>query len=80
VRIPAVLAVLLIKAYQRTLARLMPARCRFVPSCSVYAVEAIEAHGLIRGGSAAAWRLMRCGPWTAGGFDPIHAHRGTSHG
>jgi uncharacterized protein len=79
VRIPALVAVLLIRGYQRTIARLMPPRCRFVPSCSQYTVEAIEANGLFRGVAAGTWRLMRCGPWTAGGFDPVHvrgAHRG----
>jgi uncharacterized protein len=79
VRLPAVIAVLVIRGYQKTIARLMSPRCRFVPSCSEYTVEAIEANGLIRGVVAGTWRLMRCGPWTAGGFDPVHArgaHRG----
>jgi putative membrane protein insertion efficiency factor len=80
VQIPAMIAVLLIRAYQKTLARLMQPRCRFVPSCSEYTAEAIEANGLIRGVAAGTWRLMRCGPWTAGGFDPIHVHRGAGRG
>jgi putative membrane protein insertion efficiency factor len=79
-RIPAMIAVLLIRAYQKTLARLMQPRCRFVPSCSEYTAEAIEANGLIRGVAAGAWRLIRCGPWTAGGFDPVHVHRGADNG
>jgi uncharacterized protein len=75
IRLPATLAVLVIRAYQKTIAPLMRPRCRFVPTCSEYAVEAIEANGLIRGTAVATWRLVRCGPWTAGGFDPVHLHR-----
>jgi putative membrane protein insertion efficiency factor len=75
VRAPALLAVGLIRLYQVSLGRLLPARCRFHPSCSAYAIEAIDARGLIRGGGAALWRLARCGPWTAGGLDPVGAPR-----
>jgi len=80
VRMPAMFAVLMIRAYQQTFARLMQPRCRFVPSCSEYTAEAIDANGLIRGVAAGAWRLLRCGPWTAGGFDPVHVHRGAHSG
>jgi putative membrane protein insertion efficiency factor len=65
------MAVLMIRAYQLSLGRLLPQRCRFHPTCSQYAVEAITERGLLRGGAAAAWRLVRCGPWTAGGIDPV---------
>jgi putative membrane protein insertion efficiency factor len=71
VRIPARLAILLIRFYQLTLGRLVGDRCRFHPTCSRYAVEAIETYGLVAGGARAGWRLMRCGPWTAGGIDPV---------
>lgn len=80
IRLPALLVIALIRAYQMTIARLITPRCRFVPSCSQYTAEAIRANGLLRGGLAGAWRVLRCGPWTAGGFDPIHAHRGASRG
>lgn len=76
IRLPAMLAVLLIRAYQKTIARLLRPSCRFYPSCSQYTAESIEEFGLIRGVIAGTWRLMRCGPWTAGGFDPVHVRQG----
>lgn len=45
--------------------------CRFKPTCSEYAIAALEKHGLIRGGLLAAWRVLRCNPWNKGGWDPI---------
>jgi uncharacterized protein len=71
VRLPARLVVLLIHLYQLTLGRMLGDRCRFHPTCSRYAEEAIETKGLIVGGARAVWRVMRCGPWTAGGIDPV---------
>lgn len=73
-RIPSLLVIGFIRLYQRTIARMLPPRCRFHPSCSEYAAQALGELGLIRGGSAALWRLARCGPWTAGGLDPVKAH------
>lgn len=70
-RSPARVAILLMRLYQGTLGRVLAPRCRFHPTCSEYAVQAIEMHGLLRGGLRAAWRLLRCGPWTAGGMDPV---------
>jgi putative membrane protein insertion efficiency factor len=70
-RAPGRAVILLIRLYQRTVGRLVSPRCRFHPSCSEYAVQAIELHGLVRGAPRAAWRLLRCGPWTAGGIDPV---------
>lgn len=62
----------LISLYQRTLAKALPPdTCRFYPSCSHYGYEAIEKYGLLKGGGMAAWRIMRCNPWNAGGFDPV---------
>ena len=58
-----------IRLYRRTLSPLMPARCKYHPSCSAYAVEAIRRHGVLRGGVLAAWRLLRCNPWSHGGVD-----------
>lgn len=46
-------------------------QCRFYPTCSVYAVEALEKHGVIRGGALVMWRIVRCNPWNKGGFDPV---------
>lgn len=62
----------LIRGYQHTLARALPPdTCRFYPTCSHYGYEAIEKYGLIKGGSMAVWRVMRCNPWNKGGFDPV---------
>jgi putative membrane protein insertion efficiency factor len=68
------LAALFVRGYQLTLGKYLPSRCRFYPSCSEYAVEAFRTNGLLVGGFQTAWRLLRCGPWTAGGFDPVHEH------
>ena len=70
-RLPALLVVALIRGYQRTLAKALPPRCRFHPTCSEYAAQAITSNGLIRGGLAAIWRLARCAPWSKGGLDPV---------
>lgn len=71
VRLPSLLLIGLIRLYQVSLARMLPQRCRFHPSCSEYAVQSLREHGLIRGGAAAGWRLVRCGPWSRGGIDPV---------
>ncbi|MFA5890612.1 MAG: membrane protein insertion efficiency factor YidD [Actinomycetota bacterium] len=62
---------MVVRAYQVTFGRLLMPRCRFVPSCSEYAVEALRANGLVIGVAQTAWRLLRCAPWTDGGFDPV---------
>ncbi|MFN0059054.1 MAG: membrane protein insertion efficiency factor YidD [Planctomycetota bacterium] len=64
-------ALLSIRGYQRFLRPLLPPLCRFQPTCSCYAAEAVEAHGLLRGGFIAARRLVRCQPFSRGGYDPI---------
>jgi uncharacterized protein len=63
--------VLLIRLYQRFVSPLRPPTCRFYPSCSAYAVTALERFGPLRGGWLAARRLGRCHPWTPGGVDPV---------
>ncbi|MBN1173919.1 MAG: membrane protein insertion efficiency factor YidD [Micromonosporaceae bacterium] len=60
-----------IVAYRRWISPALPARCRFYPSCSTYALEAIMVHGPIRGIGLAIWRLLRCHPFHPGGFDPV---------
>ena len=60
-----------IRAYQRRISPSRPRRCRYEPTCSAYAVEAIERHGAARGFLLAAWRLLRCNPFSHGGFDPV---------
>ena len=61
----------LIRGYRRALSPLLGPRCRFYPSCSHYAIEAIERHGAARGGWLAARRITRCHPLNEGGFDPV---------
>ena len=59
-----------VRGYQLLLRPLLPAACRFQPSCSEYAREALSRHGVIRGGWLALRRLARCHPWNPGGYDP----------
>jgi len=61
----------MVRVYQATLGPLLGGGCRFHPSCSEYAVEAIERHGAARGGRLAARRLLRCHPFGGGGYDPV---------
>lgn len=67
-----------IVAYQRTLSPLLGTRCRYTPTCSQYAREAIEEYGLIKGGSLALLRMMRCNILFEGGYDPPVRRSGTS--
>ena len=60
-----------IVAYRRYVSPALPARCRFYPSCSAYALEAVAKHGAFRGAGLAIWRLLRCHPFHPGGFDPV---------
>jgi hypothetical protein len=60
-----------IHAYQRRISPAFPRRCRYEPSCSSYAAESIARFGVIRGVLLAAWRLLRCNPFSHGGFDPV---------
>ncbi len=61
----------LIRGYQLALSPLLPQSCRFHPTCSDYALEALRRHGAIRGGWLATRRLCRCNPWHPGGYDPV---------
>jgi putative membrane protein insertion efficiency factor len=67
----AQLALGLIKLYQNTVSKVLPSVCRFQPTCSQYAVEAIKKYGFARGSWMAAKRIMRCNPFTEGGYDPV---------
>ena len=60
-----------IRLYQLTLAYFFVGACRYEPSCSAYAMEAVERHGALRGTVLAAWRILRCNPFSHGGFDPV---------
>jgi len=61
----------LVRAYRYFVSPLLPQACRFFPSCSSYTEQALQDYGALRGGWLAARRLCRCGPWHAGGFDPV---------
>lgn len=65
------LAVVPIKMYRRFVSPMLPPSCRYWPSCSEYAMQAIQKHGLFKGGLLGAWRVIRCNPWSKGGIDPV---------
>jgi putative membrane protein insertion efficiency factor len=69
---------LAIQGYRLAISPMLGTNCRFSPSCSAYAIEAIERHGAMRGSWLAARRVMRCHPWGGSGYDPVPADR-TSH-
>jgi uncharacterized protein len=64
-----------IVAYQRLVSPALPRRCKYEPTCSRYAAEAIRRYGILRGLVLAGWRLLRCNPWSYGGYDPVEAQR-----
>ena len=71
------LAVWLIRTYKQWLSPMLPPSCLYVPTCSEFAIEAIERYGVVRGGLKAAWRILRCHPFVNGGYDPVckvHQH------
>jgi len=63
--------VLLARLYQLTLSPLIGRQCRFVPSCSEYFIQAVQAKGALRGALMGAWRILRCNPFCRGGYDPV---------
>jgi putative membrane protein insertion efficiency factor len=67
------LALVPVRAYQRVISPAFPRRCKYHPTCSAYAVQAIESFGILRGAVLAAWRLLRCNPLSRGGYDPVSA-------
>ncbi len=68
---PTRLVLRLIRLYQQTISQVTPPSCRFIPSCSEYGYQAIEKHGLLRGGWLTVKRLVRCNPFNPGGYDPV---------
>ena len=69
--VPQAIALATLRAYKAVISPLVPPACRFHPTCSAYALEAIERHGLMRGGLLAAKRLLRCHPFSPGGIDLV---------
>jgi len=69
------LVVLPIRAYQQVISPALPRRCKYEPTCSAYAAQAVQEFGILRGLVLAAWRLLRCNPFSHGGFDPVSAQR-----
>ncbi len=79
-RLLRVVATAPIVVYQRVISPAIPRRCKYEPTCSRYAVEAIREYGILRGAVLAGWRLLRCNPWSYGGYDPVEAQHVFSHG
>ena len=69
--LPRRVVVGLLRLYQRVVSPLYGPTCRFYPSCSQYALVAVERHGVLRGAALASWRLLRCNPWNPGGVDDV---------
>lgn len=69
--VPRTVLILLVRTYQIVLSPLLPASCRYYPSCSTYAIEALDRHGALRGGWLTLRRLARCNPFRPGGYDPV---------
>jgi len=69
------LAVGLVRLYRVTLGLLFAGRCKYHPSCSQYAIDALEEYGVVRGSVLSLWRLLRCNPWSHGGVDHVHDQR-----
>ena len=74
-RVLRAVAVAPIVVYQRVISPAIPQRCKYAPTCSRYAVDAIRQYGILRGLVLAGWRLLRCNPWSLGGYDPVEAQR-----
>jgi putative membrane protein insertion efficiency factor len=64
-----------IRGYQKLISPMLGAHCKYYPSCSTYAVQAIGRFGILRGLVLAGWRLLRCNPWSRGGYDPVEEQR-----
>ena len=62
-----------VRGYQRFISPALPRRCKYHPSCSAYAVQAVETFGILRGVVLAVWRVLRCNPFSHGGYDPVSA-------
>ena len=70
-KLPEMCLIALFRGYQYLVSPLFPPACRFVPSCSQYAIEAVTKYGALRGTLLALWRIVRCHPFSRGGYDPV---------
>ena len=61
----------LVRFYRKNISPLSAPKCRFSPTCSAYALEALEVHGALKGSALAIWRILRCNPFSRGGYDPV---------
>ena len=61
----------MIRFYRRCISPATPANCKYIPTCSQYGLEAIERFGALKGGFLTVWRILRCNPWSRGGYDPV---------
>ena len=61
----------LIKFYRKFISPLFPPKCKYYPTCSTYALEAVRRYGAVRGTALSVWRILRCNPWSLGGIDPV---------
>jgi putative membrane protein insertion efficiency factor len=74
-RVSRAIAVAPIVLYRTVVSPAIPRRCKYEPTCSLYALEAVRRYGILRGLVLAGWRLLRCNPWSHGGYDPVEAQR-----
>ena len=74
-RIVRGVAIAPIVVYRKVISPALPRRCKYEPTCSHYAIDAIGAYGILRGVVLAAWRVLRCNPWSDGGYDPVQSQR-----
>ncbi len=74
-RLPRLLLIVLVRGYRLLLSPWVGQSCRFTPTCSVYAIQALRSHGALVGTGLAAWRILRCNPWCRGGCDEVPDNR-----
>ncbi len=74
-RLPTAVALALLRIYQVAVSPILPAQCKYHPTCSQYAADAFRECGFFRGLVLAGWRLLRCNPWSHGGVDPVEQQR-----
>jgi uncharacterized protein len=70
-KIPAKILAIMVRLYQLTISTIIPAQCRYYPSCSEYTRQALLQKGAIKGLFLGIWRIIRCNPWSKGGYDPV---------